>query len=174
MSKPTKVDTMKRLLARWLLRLQMWAGVPVSTLYQNIACYFGKRELTCVFTKRKVRGTQMTNLQRKNTAMLRNKGYGIRTIAKMLSVPLSTVKSYCWRNGLSGNRAGQNNCDNASGTARENISVCPQCGALVEQTPHRKQKRFCSDLCRMRWWNGQRSQHKNKKYRRMPHDNSAI
>ena len=33
---------------------------------------------------------------------------------------------------------------------------CEQCGALVKQHPKRKRKRFCSDACRMRWWNDHR------------------
>lgn len=33
---------------------------------------------------------------------------------------------------------------------------CEQCGVLVKQHPKRKRKRFCSDACRMRWWNDHR------------------
>lgn len=33
---------------------------------------------------------------------------------------------------------------------------CEQCGALIEQNPKRKRKRFCSDACRMKWWNDHR------------------
>ena len=29
---------------------------------------------------------------------------------------------------------------------------CPFCGKKVEQIPHRKQKRFCSEVCRLSWW----------------------
>lgn len=27
------------------------------------------------------------------------------------------------------------------------------CGAALMQIPHRKPKKFCSDKCRMAWWN---------------------
>ena len=34
---------------------------------------------------------------------------------------------------------------------------CLQCGALVEQDPKRKIKKFCCSACRMKWWNDHRN-----------------
>ena len=31
--------------------------------------------------------------------------------------------------------------------------VCNCCGKPVAQNPGRKEKKFCSDACRTRWWN---------------------
>ena len=30
---------------------------------------------------------------------------------------------------------------------------CLQCGKAIKQTPHKRQKKFCSDKCRIKWWN---------------------
>lgn len=31
--------------------------------------------------------------------------------------------------------------------------TCPQCGKTVEPLTGRREKKFCSDACRMAWWN---------------------
>ena len=31
--------------------------------------------------------------------------------------------------------------------------TCPQCGSTVEPLTGRREKKFCSDACRMTWWN---------------------
>ncbi len=36
------------------------------------------------------------------------------------------------------------------------IRKCEFCGARVIQTPGRKEKKFCSDKCRMSYWNERR------------------
>lgn len=68
---------------------------------------------------------------------LRIKGFGYKKIASELSISVNTVKSYCQRNGLNG--TGNDRCKN--------------CGVLVKQNPKRKKKKFCSDKCRLTWWN---------------------
>lgn len=30
---------------------------------------------------------------------------------------------------------------------------CLQCGKAIKQTPHKRKKKFCSDKCRITWWN---------------------
>lgn len=78
-------------------------------------------------------------------------GYGYKLIAQMTGLPQNTVKSYCRRHPL----------DRESS---EDTSFCKQCGKPVEQTPHRKQKLFCSDGCRMAWWNAHPDRVKRKAY----------
>ena len=34
-----------------------------------------------------------------------------------------------------------------------NLHYCQECGEVVIQPPKRKLKKFCSDKCRMKWWN---------------------
>lgn len=41
---------------------------------------------------------------------------------------------------------------------------CKNCGKPVLQPPGRKEKLFCSDKCRMAWWNGHREQVRKNAY----------
>lgn len=69
---------------------------------------------------------------------LRREGLGYKRIAAIMGLSIDTVKSYCMRHPL----------------AETNSEVrCKQCDVLVEQTPHRNKKQFCSDESRMTWWN---------------------
>ena len=65
----------------------------------------------------------------------RQQGLGYRRIAAVTGYSLNTVKSVCRR-----------------AAEQQEEKVCLQCGAKVEQPPHRKEKKFCSDKCRMAWW----------------------
>lgn len=65
---------------------------------------------------------------------LRRQGLGYKTIAAITGYSVNTVKSACRRH------------------PPVNEKVCLQCGVKVEQAPHRKEKKFCSDKCRMAWW----------------------
>lgn len=65
----------------------------------------------------------------------RRQGLGYKRIAAVTGYSVNTVKSVCRRN------------PEAPGKR------CLQCGAAMVQPPHRKEKKFCSDKCRMAWWN---------------------
>ena len=88
------------------------------------------------------------NIQQKTEiASLRSQGFGYTKIAQALGLSKNTVKSYCKRNNL-------------SGTALENTdmpvltpSFCLECGKAITQVSGRKEKKFCSDECRHKWWN---------------------
>lgn len=86
----------------------------------------------------------MTDEQKRRIAILREQGIGYSKIAQVLSMSENTVKTYCRRNGLAGNR---------SEKKRDDIVFCKCCGIPVEQTSGRKKKMFCSDHCRNKWWN---------------------
>ena len=51
--------------------------------------------------------------------------------------------------------------------ANSTIHRCPYCGAIVIQTPGRKEKKFCSDKCRSRWWYDHRDQINRRSMRRI-------
>ena len=92
-------------------------------------------------------GTAMTDEQRKRIREYRANGMGYSKIAQALGISENTVKSFCRRNGLGG-----------AITLMPRIevkgkNVCECCGKEVVQNPGRKQKRFCSDRCRNKWWN---------------------
>ena len=41
---------------------------------------------------------------------------------------------------------------------------CKNCGKPIAQSVGRKEKRFCSDKCRMAWWNSHRERVRKKAY----------
>ena len=84
----------------------------------------------------------MTDAQRAAIADYRANGYGYKKISQLIGVSENTVKSFCRRND--------------TGTAAHSTcgeKTCLFCGKLVPQLPGRKEKKFCSDICRNRWWN---------------------
>ncbi len=77
----------------------------------------------------------MTKYEMTQIQILRAKQFTCAQIASETGLPVNTVKSYLRRHPVDAQ------------------SVCLQCGKPVIQTPHRKEKKFCSDKCRLRWWN---------------------
>ena len=84
----------------------------------------------------------MTESERMRIDALNVEGLGYRRIAAVIGLSPNTVKSYLRR--------------------RVNVHVfydvqlgseCRQCHQPIQQTPHKRQKVFCSDSCRMAWWN---------------------
>lgn len=97
----------------------------------------------------------MTDEQRKQIATLRDEGNGYKKIAQVLGLSENTVKSFCKRKKMGG-VAADRQAENA------NKSRCQCCGVVITQTPGRKKKKFCSDKCRMKWWNSHLDQVKRK------------
>ncbi|MCI8913906.1 MAG: RNA polymerase subunit sigma-70 [Lawsonibacter sp.] len=79
----------------------------------------------------------MTNEEKKRIAYLQSQGLGYKRIASALGLPVNSVKSFCRRHPAKPPAEG----------------VCPVCGAILVRVLHRKPKKFCSDKCRMVWWN---------------------
>ena len=86
----------------------------------------------------------MTNTQRTLIASFRANGMGYGTIAKKLEIPVNTVKSFCRRKAAKPKR----------GKLNDGTHQCLCCGKPVMQNPGRREKKFCSDACRRKWWNG--------------------
>ena len=96
----------------------------------------------------------MTADEKKQISELRASGYGYRRIAQAVGLSENTVKSFCKRH-----------CPEPAADApgnMESVSTCEACGRQLIQAPHRKKKRFCSDRCRMEWWNAHLDQVKRK------------
>jgi len=83
----------------------------------------------------------MTSAQKRQIVVMRGKGDSYKMIAAALGLSPNTVQSYCRRNNLS------------VGCAADEADVCRNCGSLLTHTPGSKRKRFCSDKCRLAWWN---------------------
>ncbi|MDF2645358.1 MAG: Sigma-70 region 4 type 2 [Paenibacillus sp.] len=93
----------------------------------------------------------MTEEQKSQIKNLRVDGYGYNRIAQVLGISENTVKSFCRRNNLTGKAAVE--IPKAQAPADEGKRFCMYCGVTVAQNPGRKVKKFCSDKCRMKWWN---------------------
>lgn len=80
----------------------------------------------------------MSKHTQKEIERMRMDGYGPTRIAHELDLSINTVKSHIRRH-----------------PGMKNAVFCLQCGRAVPQTPGRKQKKFCSNTCRSRYWNYQ-------------------
>ncbi len=87
----------------------------------------------------------MTYLQKEKLKQMRGQGFSYSKIAAALGISENTVKSFCRRNNLGGVSMGNAN--------QADCVLCRQCGIRLTHTVGAKQKRFCSDKCRMTWWN---------------------
>lgn len=85
----------------------------------------------------------MTNEQRMIVSALRAQGMGYGAIARKVGISENTVKSFCRRNAQKE--------DKPVTGADEHQCLC--CGTPVAQNAGRKEKKFCSDKCRNKWWN---------------------
>lgn len=88
----------------------------------------------------------MNDTQRQQIEKLRAEGLSYGKISDALGLSTNTIKTYCRRHGLGGVVATPAPIDEAG-------HFCLYCGIPVVQTSGRKEKRFCSDRCRNKWWN---------------------
>ncbi|MCM1007902.1 MAG: sigma-70 region 4 domain-containing protein [Ruminococcus flavefaciens] len=88
----------------------------------------------------------MTNIEKNVIISMNDKGMSVAEISEILKISKNTIKSYLQR--------------------KKTADVCLNCGAVLTHTPHKKRKKFCSDKCRMHYWNV----HQNE----MTHTNSVI
>jgi endogenous inhibitor of DNA gyrase (YacG/DUF329 family) len=92
-------------------------------------------------------GVVMNTEQKEQIRRLRKEGYGYASISHALGLTKSQVSAYCRRNNLTGRLADPNDA-NTPGAA-----YCQCCGKPLMQHPGRKEMKFCSDACRLKWWN---------------------
>lgn len=80
---------------------------------------------------------------------LRQAGVSYMNISRLLDINENTVKTFCRRNGLTGTAANIN-VSVLPGLIRNN---CKTCGKPFLQYPGHREKVFCCDACRIKWWN---------------------
>ena len=88
----------------------------------------------------------MNDTQRMRIEEMRGEGIGYSVIAIETGLSKDSVKAYCRTHNLGG----------VKDIKKVGISAskkCMCCGKPVVQIPTRKPKKFCSDECRMKWWN---------------------
>ena len=110
-------------------------GLPVRGIYTSLK-----------------RGEFMTEGERSCIIALQYKGYGYKRIAAETGLSQNTVKSFCARHPVQ--------IEELSGS---NV-LCRNCRTPLEQTPHKRRRLFCSDACRMAWWNAHPERVQRKAY----------
>lgn len=83
----------------------------------------------------------MNKLQKEKIKNLRESGCGYKKIANELGISVNTIKSYCRTNGLNGDV--------------KIIDTCLTCQADLPPSKTKKRK-FCSNVCREKWWSKNR------------------
>ncbi|MBR3457219.1 MAG: RNA polymerase subunit sigma-70 [Selenomonadaceae bacterium] len=80
----------------------------------------------------------MTSIEKLKICDLMRQGCGYTKISQELGIPANTVKSFIQRN---------------KSEICQTKKVCLQCGQAIAQLSASREKKFCSDACRMKWWN---------------------
>ena len=78
---------------------------------------------------------------------MRLEGHSPSVIAAKLGLPAGTVRSHIHRH------------PDIAGT-----KACKNCGRALMQPKGRREKKFCSDTCRMAWWNSHQEDVSRKAY----------
>lgn len=81
----------------------------------------------------------MTAIQQEQLTLLRKQRKSYTEIAQITNMTVNTIRVYCHRHGLTDEDL-------------KGLRFCEQCGTPIQYSGG-KRKRFCSNFCRMRWWN---------------------
>ena len=93
----------------------------------------------------------MTNIEEQRIRDYASRGVGYRKISAMTGISANTVKTYCRRHKIDVQKAA------------EKREYCKYCGSTIVRIPQHRQRLFCSDTCRMQYWNSHREEVKHKK-----------
>lgn len=91
----------------------------------------------------------MTDEERKIIRTMRLEGVGYKAIATALQMSRDTIRAYCKRSGLGGQSTF------LELTVQEQIeegNACKHCLKSIKQKPKGRERKFCSDACRRKWW----------------------
>ena len=91
----------------------------------------------------------MTPVQKSVLLSLHSQGLGYKAIASKLGISVNTVKSYC--------RSHSERKPVQETTAKQESVFCKSCGKELTSTEHKKQKQFCSDKCRVKYWDSHKT-----------------
>ena len=86
----------------------------------------------------------MTDSQKQQIVEMRNNGFSYSAIAAELNLSKDGIKMFCIRNGFGG-RGSDSRKD-----------YCRYCGKRINENHLERTKIFCSNKCRMAWWNKHR------------------
>ncbi|MBR0365234.1 MAG: RNA polymerase subunit sigma-70 [Clostridia bacterium] len=92
----------------------------------------------------------MTETDKAKITDLRLRGNGYRAIATTLGLSLDTVRKFCKRRGLAGYAKAVKL--NHEAMLSDGV-LCLNCKKPIEQPSVGRHKKFCSNKCRLQWWN---------------------
>ena len=91
----------------------------------------------------------MTDIRKDKIHRMRADGTSYSIIAAFLGISENTVKSFCRRNRVGSTVAKPMEMP-------EDDNHCKNCCKHLVQVPKQKPKKFCSQECRLIWWNANR------------------
>ena len=97
--------------------------------------------------------SSLTDAERTKIIEMRSKGIGYKAIGSKLGMSRDAVRRFCKNNNLTG-------YGEAVKINHDEMAICPNCGKALEQPMRGRPKKFCSDKCRLRWWNDNFSSHR--------------
>ncbi|MGT2826613.1 RNA polymerase subunit sigma-70 [Streptococcus himalayensis] len=97
----------------------------------------------------------MTPEQQFAIKQLRQDGLGYKAISHKLSISVNTIKSFCRREGLISQK---------TNSAKISCDYCPVCSKPLTHIFGKKKKKYCSDTCRLKWWNTHQEKVNRKAY----------
>lgn len=100
----------------------------------------------------------MTEKESTQITEMRNDGLGYTTIASRLGLSKDCVRSFCRTHNLRGRRSPSHVPQDLG------KDYCKTCGKRLEHTPGKRKKQYCSDGCRMDWWNAHQDEVKRKAF----------
>ena len=92
----------------------------------------------------------MTTDEERTIISLQQRGLGYKRISSLTGLPLNTVKAYCRRHKVE------------SPLFADDEAFCRGCGKPIQRIPMVKPRQYCTDECRMRFWNSRRDMVKHK------------
>lgn len=119
----------------------------------------GRRTSPAFFIVQKVVG-EMTDYERSEIDRLRNSGMGYKAIAKELNISVNSIKTYCKRMNIKGERYLVEKTQVSETQIMEkdpevdesDARCCLYCGSVIVQPKHGRKKKFCSNKCRAAYW----------------------
>jgi endogenous inhibitor of DNA gyrase (YacG/DUF329 family) len=100
----------------------------------------------------------MTENQKIEITEMRNSGLGFTAIASRLHLTRIAVRAFCKAQGLNEKRSPTLEMQNPA------LDNCKTCGKQLKHTAGKKNKKYCSDRCRMDWWNTHPNKVKRKAF----------
>lgn len=89
----------------------------------------------------------MNMTQKEKVREMRGYNISYSRIANALGLSENTVKSFCKRNLMT-------TIAEDSGRLRSRgLPLCLNCSLSIKQTPGHRGRKYCSDRCRISWWN---------------------